>query len=198
MDTGTGISELGTIATHQAEWLPGSEVALPLRLIAEKWFRYYWPLFEATEFIPQNNGELPECAKPVAFRKRQNEIIAAYRSRGGLSQFLMEAASGQLPESVKRKYQETLRTIETTIKTGPVVYASGNMFRHDKGRVVVDAGAWREFCQLGHWIEPAVVLRWAEESNRMAGSWRRGGFSRCRQHERRRPRARIGIREWKP
>jgi hypothetical protein len=43
------------------------------------------------------------------------------------------------------------------------------MFRYDKGRVLVDAGAWREFCQLGHWIEPAVVLRWAEESNRMSG-----------------------------
>ncbi len=163
------LSELGTLATHQAEWLPDREVALPLRLIAEKWFRFYWPIFEAVEFIPQNNGEQPGCAKPVAFRKQQNEIIAAYRSRGGLSQFLMEAASGRLPEPVKRKYQETLRTIETTIKTGPVVYASGNMFRYEKGRVLVDAGAWREFCQLGHWIEPAVILRWAEETNRMSG-----------------------------
>ena len=162
------LSELGTLQNHQAEWLPGREVALPLRLIAEKWFRYYWPLFEAAEFIPQNNGEQPVCAKPVAFRKRQMEIIEVYRSRGGLSQFLMEAASGQLPGLVNRKYEETLRSIETTIKTGPVVYASGNLFRYDKGRVLVDAGAWGEFCQLGHWIEPAVVLRWAEETNRMS------------------------------
>ena len=163
------LSELGTLQNHQAEWLPGREVALPLRLIAEKWFRYYWPLFESTEFIPQNNGEQPMCAKPVAFRKRQMEIIEAYRSRGGLSQFLMDAASGELPEPVKQQYQETLRSIGSTIKDGPVVYASGNMFRYDNGRVVVEAGAWREFCQLGHWIEPAVVLRWAEETNRMSG-----------------------------
>jgi len=28
--------------------------------------------------------------------------------------------------------------------------------------------------------------------------WRRGGVSRRRQHERRRPRAGIGIRKWRP
>lgn len=163
------LSELGTINDRAAQWLPSREVALPLRLIAEKWFRYYWPLFEAAEFIPQNNGEQPVCAKPVAFRKRQMQIIEAYRKQGGLSQFLMDAASAQLSEAMKHAYTETLRVIETTIKTGPVVYASGNMFRYAKGRVMVDAGAWREFCQLGHWIEPAVVLRWAEESSRMSG-----------------------------
>lgn len=163
------LSELGTLQHHQAVWLPGREVALPLRLIAEKWFRYYWPIFEAAEFIPQNNGEQPVCAKPVAFRKRQMKIIEAYRSGGGLSQFLIDEASGQLSERVRQQYQETLRCIGTTIKEGPVVYASGKMFRYDKGRVVVDAGAWREFCQLGHWIEPAVLLRWAEETNRMSG-----------------------------
>ncbi len=164
------LSELGTLQHHQAEWLPGGEVALPLRLIAEKWFRYYWPIFEAAEFIPQNNGEQPVCAKPVAFRKRHMEIVEAYRSRGGLSQFLIDEVSGQLPEKVRRQYRETLRCIDATIKEGPVVYASGSMFRYDKARraVVIEAGAWREFCQLGHWIEPAVVLRWAEETNRMS------------------------------
>lgn len=162
------LSELGTLQHHRAEWLPGREVALPLLLIAEKWFRYYWPLFEASEFIPQNNGEQPVCAKPVAFRKRQMDIIEAYRNRGGLSQFLVDEASGQLSEPVRVAYREVLQRIRTTIKEGPVVYASGNMFRYDKGRVIIDAGAWREFCQLGHWIEPAVLLRWAEETNRMS------------------------------
>jgi len=163
------LSEIGTMQNHQAEWLPRGEVALPVRLIAEKWFRYYWPIFEAAEFIPQNNGERPGCAKPVPFRKHQMKIIEAYRDRGGLSQFLVDEAGGRLPEKLRRQYLEALKCIGTTIKQGPVVYTSGNMFRRDRGRVVIDAGAWREFCQLGHWIEPAVVLRWAEETNRMAG-----------------------------
>ena len=61
-----------------------------------------------------------------------------------------------------------MQIIKTTIKTGPVVYVSGNMFRYDKGRVMLDARAWREFCRLGHWVEPPVVLNWAEESSRMS------------------------------
>ncbi len=162
------LSELGTLQHHRAEWLPGREVALPVRLIAEKWFRYYWPIFEAREFIPQNNGEQPICDKPVAFRKLQMEIIESYRNRGGLSQFLVDEAGGRLTNLVQEDYRQALRRIETTIKEGPVVYSSGKMFRYEKGRVIVDAGAWREFCQLGHWIEPAVVLRWAEETNRMS------------------------------
>ena len=164
------LSDLGTTQDHQAEWLPGREVALPMRLIAEKWFRYYWPLFDSDEFIPQKDGELAVCAKPVAFRKPLMEIILAYRNRGGLSQFVLDAANGQLPDPVQRQYIETLRSIGSTIKDGPVVFTSGNMFRYDKTRraVVIDAGAWREFCQLGHWIEPAVVLRWAEETHRMS------------------------------
>ena len=162
------LSEMGTMNAHQAVWISGREVALPLRSIAEKWFRYYWPIFESSEFIPQNNGEHSECAKPVAFRKLQMQIIRAYGNRGGLSQFLIDRASGQLPQELSPLYMKTLRCIEKTIKEGPVVYASGNMFRYEKGRVMVDTGAWREFCQLGHWIEPAVVLRWAEETNRMS------------------------------
>lgn len=117
------LSELGTVQTHQAEWLPGSEIALPIKLIAEKWFRYYWSLFESAEFIPQNNGEQPGCAKPVAFRQRQMTLIEAYRNRGGLSQFVADEAAGLLPEPLRRAYQDALKTISATIKDGPVVHA---------------------------------------------------------------------------
>jgi SAM-dependent methyltransferase len=162
------LSELGTKHHHVAEWLSGRKVAVPLPLIAQKWFRYYWPIFEAPEFIPQNNGEQPSCAKPVAFRAGQMRLIETYRNHGGLSQFLIDEVSGRLGVKLAKQYQETLRCIEATIKNGPVVYASGEMFRYDRGRVLVEAGAWREFCQLGHWIEPAVMLRWAEETHRMS------------------------------
>lgn len=166
------LSELGTQQSHRIEWLAGHEVAVPMGLIAEKWFRYYWPLFAESgdQFIPQKNGESQGCAKPVAFRRQLTEIIAAYRDRGGLAGFLVDEKSGQLQPAVQKCYRETLRCIGTTIKNGPVVFTSGNIFRYDSARraVVVEAGAWREFCGLGHWIEPAVVLRWAEETSRMS------------------------------
>ena len=166
------LSELGTQQWHRAEWLPGHSVALPMRLIAEKWFRYYWPLFaeSGNRFIPQKNGESPGCAKPVAFRRQLTAIIEAYRDRGGLAAFLVEEKSGQLPPPMLRRYQDVLQCIGTTIRNGPVVFTSGEIFSYDRKRraVVVEAGAWREFCGLGHWIEPAVVLRWAEETSRMS------------------------------
>lgn len=163
---------LSDIAGHhnpQVKWLPSGEVAVPLSLVAEKWFQYYWPIFESPEFIPQNNGEKQGCLKPVAFRRKQEAIIEAYRNRGGLSQFLVDQASDSLNAEVTREFSATLGAIEKTIRQGPIVFSSGNLFRHEPGYVVVDPGAWSEFCQLGHWIEPAVVLRWAEETNRMSG-----------------------------
>jgi hypothetical protein len=164
------LSEIGTSAYHRAHWVSDCEVAVPIGLIAEKWFRYYWPIFEAPQFVPQNNGEKPGCSKPVAFRKLEGGIVEAYRSGGGLSQFLVDERAGALGPLVERSYRDVIRCIERTIKDGPVVYASGGMFRYDAARraVMVSVGAWREFCQLGHWIEPAVVLRWAEETQRMS------------------------------
>jgi hypothetical protein len=32
----------------------------------------------------------------------------------------------------------------------------------------MSASVWREFSRLGHWIEPAVLLRWADETSRMS------------------------------
>jgi len=164
------LSEIGTKEYQHARWLSNSEVAIPIRLIAEKWFRYYWSIFDSDVFIPQNNGETPQSAKPIAFRELQTRIVVQYRNSGSLSQFIVDQSSDALPANLVRLYEEAIRCIASTIKEGPVRYASGEMFRYD-GRtrsVIVTADAWREFCQLGHWIEPAVVLRWAEETERMA------------------------------
>lgn len=34
-----------------------NRVVFPTGLIMEKWLRYYYPLIESPEFIPQKNGE---------------------------------------------------------------------------------------------------------------------------------------------
>jgi HNH endonuclease len=120
--------------------------------------------------IPQNNGEIPGSSKPIAFRELQTQIVNRYKDTGRLSQFLADHTSEALPTGLTKLYEEAIRCIAKTIKEGPVQYASGNMFRFDSTSksVIVDANAWREFCELGHWIEPAVVLRWAEETERFA------------------------------
>ncbi len=167
------LSEIGTREHHRALWISNDEVAVPIDAIAEKWLRYYWPLFEPADrdgFIPQNQGEKPGSAKPIAFRRQLTTLIRSYHGPNGLFLFLADVAAGRLREGVDTLYRDTLGTLRRAIKEGPVVYASGNMFRYDpQGRsVVIQASAWREFCELGHWIESAVILRWAEETERMS------------------------------
>ncbi len=162
---------LSDIAGHhhpQAKWQPDGHVAIPIRLIAEKWFRYYWPIFESEDFIPQINGERRGCTNGLKFRGEHQLVIDEYRDRGRLSQFLVDEAGGGLAPTVTRQYTEALRAIESAIREGPVGHCSGNLFGYKKRHVLVAPGAWSEFCQLGHWIESAVVLRWAEETNRMS------------------------------
>ena len=40
------LAELATSSYHVARWRPDGRVAIPLRLVADKWLEYYWPLFE--------------------------------------------------------------------------------------------------------------------------------------------------------
>jgi len=164
------LSEIGTKEYQHARWLNDNEVAVPISLIAEKWFRYYWPLFDSDVFVPQNNGDSPTTKMPIAFRKLQTQIVLRYRNAGRLSQFMADFASGSLAPDILDLHKQAICKIVTAIKDGPVEHASGNMFRFDSHSksVIVDAAAWREFCELGHWIEPAVVLRWAEETERFA------------------------------
>ncbi|MCZ7640413.1 MAG: methyltransferase domain-containing protein [Verrucomicrobia bacterium] len=48
------LAELATSSYHVARWLPDGRVAIPLRLVADKWLEYYWPLFASPLFIPRS------------------------------------------------------------------------------------------------------------------------------------------------
>ena len=65
--------------------------------------------------------------------------------------------------------KRALRKIRDTIVAGPVTFAggaldTGRVFSYDTARqeVRMSAGIWRELALLGHWIQEAVILRWAE------------------------------------
>ena len=127
------LSDIGTKNTRLVEWVGADEVAVPMKLIAEKWLRYYWPLFQRSDFIPQKNGERIDGPKSVAFRKGLTGLIDIYRE-GGLSRFLVDAAAGKLTNDTAKQHQKVLARLAGTIRDGPVQYASGEMFRYDKIR----------------------------------------------------------------
>jgi SAM-dependent methyltransferase len=114
------LAELATTSYHVARWLPDGQVSIPLKLIADKWLEYYWPLFESETFIPQKRGEKPECLKPVAFRAELEQLIALYRNMGGLCGFSIAYRANNLPggaaklhQSLQSRLCDTIRAHET-------------------------------------------------------------------------------------
>ena len=119
------LADLATKSYHSASWLPGGRVAIPMRLIADKWLEYYWPLFESATFIPQKRGEKRDCQKPVAFRASLESLIGLYRNRGGLSGFTVDYRSRGLAPQALALHAKAVSTICSTIRAGPVYFAGG-------------------------------------------------------------------------
>lgn len=166
------LSEIATQEHHLARWFSADEVGVPVAEVARKWMQYYWPIFDQPEgrFIPQNNGEHPDSGKPVSFRALLTQLAQLFRDQGGFAAYNDACESGRLTGEAEALHRNALRKLIEAIKTGPVVFASGKLFRcHDRGRfIVMHSSVWREFARLGQWIEPAVLLRWAEETARMS------------------------------
>ena len=163
------LSEIATTEFEQARWLDDSTVAVPIQSICDKWLSYYWPIVGSPKFIPQIRGESKECQKPVAFRDELHDLIGYYEFSGGLSRFVLDYRSRSMSAEAQRLSRRALGKIRQTIVTGPVTFAggaleTGRVFNYDAARqeVRMSAGIWRELALLGHWIQEAVILRWAE------------------------------------
>jgi hypothetical protein len=169
------LSEVAVTAFERAHWVGEGIVGVPVADVAEKWLHYYWPIFESSTFVPQIRGEVPNCPKPVAFRSLLSRLVDHYRLRGGFTRFVLEYRAGTLPPDTASLTRQVLKVITTTITDGPVTYAggaleSGRVFRYDndKREIHMSAAIWRELSLVGHWIQDAVVLRWAELTSKMS------------------------------
>ena len=163
------LSEIATTEFEQARWVSDGLVGLPVDVVAEKWLYYYWPLFESARFIPQIRGEAPECRMPVAFRAQLSGLIELYKNSGGLTGFVLDYRGRKLGAQAGAALRSTIERIRHTIVQGPVTYAGGSLetgrvFSYDsKSREIrMDASLWRELSLMGHWIQDAVIVRWAE------------------------------------
>lgn len=172
------LSELATQEPRVANWYREGSVGISIRRIAEKWLGYYWPLFAAARYIPQSNAEGARSSKQLAFRQAMVALMAAYAGRGehgGLSAWQLDQNAGRMSAAASAHYEAALRSIAKAIRQGPVTYAggaldTGTVFSYDSARaeVLMSADLWRELSLLGHWIADAVILRWAELTERFA------------------------------
>lgn len=160
------LTELAGQHFHDVRWLDDGRVAVPSARIVDQWIRYYWPLFAVDRFIPQKNGEYPGSGKPISFRQELTRLVSSFSQSGG---YLAYREARWMNPSLDRHLRSK---IQTAIRTGPVVFTSGQMFqwmgRGADSHLVLPGGFWKELAELGHWIEPAIRLRWAEETRRFS------------------------------
>lgn len=179
------LCEIAQTSYQQVRWHSDDRVSVPLGLVAEKWLYYYWPIFEASFFLP----ELRTGARATAlkFRSCLEQLIDLYKPAGGLDAFHATYQSGKLSGQQTQILTKALKEIADAIVIGPVQFSGGAMgnggkvFEHLRGariqrvtgpldvlsafgRVCFPSNLWREMNLVGHWIGQAIILRWAELS----------------------------------
>jgi SAM-dependent methyltransferase len=172
------LSELATQEPRIASWRPDGRVGVPLQRIAEKWLGYYWPIFAAERFIPQSSSEGAGSSKQLMFRRPVVELMASYAGcgeHGGLGAWQSDQTAGRAKPATTALQKTALRSIAAAIRQGPVAFAGGALdtgpvFEYGSvhAEVLMAADLWRELSLLGHWIIDAVILRWAELTERFA------------------------------
>lgn len=163
------LCEISISNYNQVIWENDGMVGIPVDLIAEKWIYYYWPLIESSQFIPQIYGEKEDGGVSIAFRKSLEVLVEEYRKKGGLAGFTLDLRSASLDTETNKLVRQVMNKTRSTIISGPVTYAgssieTGRIFEYVKeGRTIrFPASIWRELSLMSHWIEDAIILRWAE------------------------------------
>ena len=171
------LAEISTQESRLAVWMANGEVGVPIQRVAELWLQYFWPIFAADKLIPQLQAEGTK-GSAVAFRSSLTGLIANFQGQGehgGLSSWHLAWCSNSLDPRLHIQRSAVLKSIENTIKVGPVRHSGGALetgpvFRyHAKlGLIIMQADLWRELSLLGHWIADAVILRWAALTQKFA------------------------------
>lgn len=100
-------------------------VSFPLGLLIERWFLYYYPIFESGTFIPQMGADMRyhqnrQSDKPK-FRAMFDPIIEHYRENGGgFSQAFSDYQNGRIPADLRRDFLALFGHIQTTIVDMPM------------------------------------------------------------------------------
>jgi hypothetical protein len=159
-----------------AEWRPDGAVGFPVRAIAERWIYYYWPLLDDdANFIPQIRGESSGGRLRIGFRPQLNRLIQAFNHSGGLDGFAVALRNDSFDADQRETLKAIFSKLISVIVAGPVTHAGGSLetgrpFAYDgrSRRMMVSGEIWRELCLSGHWIQDALILRWAELSSEIS------------------------------
>ncbi|MCB1144911.1 MAG: methyltransferase domain-containing protein [Leptospiraceae bacterium] len=169
------LCEISKTAFHSVKWDRNGKVQIPINLVVDKWIKYYWKLIEASSegiVIPQNNSEATG-GKSIVFKTQLKGLIDSYRMNGGYHQFMKNYLN---PNPNNELVQDLYKTIKKAIINGPVTYSglsseSGRIFEFNKSNetILMPSELWKEINLMSHWLEDAIILRWAELSSQFSG-----------------------------
>lgn len=167
------LCDLALTQPHSARWREGGRVAIPIEPIGERWILYYWPLFESLTFLPQMNGEWTCKRHQLSFAPHLYQLIDAYRGMGGLSAYAVDRRKNTVANTARPILNSLRKKLHQAIRSGPVTYAGGSLsngplFGYEPGRILLASELWSELCLMGHWIQDALLLRWAELTSRLS------------------------------
>lgn len=94
-----------------------NRVHFPTGLLIEKWMKYYYPILESTEYIPQING-----STKLAFELQFRGIIIKYKDIGGFSVFYNDLKNKGIPKDINADFVELAKKIRNTIVRMPMKY----------------------------------------------------------------------------
>lgn len=161
------LAEIGMTQYHRIHCLPDNTVSLPVEVVAEKWFEYYWPLVDSKTLIPQVRQTAPSTIRKLSFRQVLSELVGLFRTRGGLDAFLLRHRSHSFSPDEFALFKKAMVRLCNTIRLGTVLCAQGGdsgdaLFRYDgkTKSLIMDRDLWLEFCLRGSRIRDAALLRW--------------------------------------
>lgn len=113
-------------------------VSFPLGLLIERWFLYYYPIFENEIFIPQMGADtqyLKQKSEKPKFRAAFDPIIDYYRKYGnGYSQCYRDYQNGSIPSIIKQDFHSLFIQIRDTIVDMPMHHL-GYSIRHKHNEI---------------------------------------------------------------
>ena len=98
-------------------------ITFPLGLMIERWFMYYYPIFESEFFIPQigqDKDNIDGTTSKLQFRKAFDPIIEYYRKRGRFSKVFSDYQKGCIPLGIQEKFLDMCLQIRDTTVDNPM------------------------------------------------------------------------------
>jgi len=118
-----GAIEVFQYSDHFKKEKPGG-VTFPLGLLIERWFLYYYPIFESEIFIPQMGADTrfnKERSSKPKFRAAFDPIIEYYRENGGgFSECYSDYQNGRIPSEIRDDFLALCVQIRDTIVDMPM------------------------------------------------------------------------------